>query len=396
MPLDHKIFSFFSGAGFLDLGFERQGFEIAMANEYEKKFLAAYRFAREELGIKVAADVCRPESVEVFNEPPGRAFLTRKVRLAKKDSLVGFIGGPPCPDFSVGGKNKGRDGENGKLSQTYADIIATQKPDWFLFENVKGLWKTKRHKEFYDEFKALLHSAGFITTERIVNALEFGAPQDRDRVLLFGVHKRLKKTLGLGRGKFLTPEDFDWEQFMTHDSAEKIKALNWPTTSRFGGTPRCRKGIPKELTVEHWFRKNRVDSHPNSENVFAARAGLARFQTVDEGDDSKKSYKRLHRWRYSPTAAYGNNEVHLHPYEPRRLTVSEVLAIQSLPPEFVLPPTETLSALFKMVGNGVPYLVADGLAKSVQQFFSKIHEIDSIRPGKSNRWTPEEPVLQLL
>ncbi len=42
-------------------------------------------------------------------------------------------------------------------------------------------------------------------------------------------------------------------------------------------------------------------------------------------------YKRLHRWRYSPTACYGNNEVHLHPYKPRRISVAEALAIQSLP-----------------------------------------------------------------
>lgn len=87
--------------------------------------------------------------------------------------------------------------------------------------------------------------------------------------------------------------------------------------------------------------------------------------TVAEGDDSKKSYKRLHRWRYSPTAVYGNNEVHLHPYKPRRLTVAEALAIQSLPKAFELPAYMTLSNMFKTVGNGVPYLAAYGIAKSI-------------------------------
>jgi DNA (cytosine-5)-methyltransferase 1 len=94
-------------------------------------------------------------------------------------------------------------------------------------------------------------------------------------------------------------------------------------------------------------------------------AGLVRFKAVAEGDDSKKSYKRLHRWRYSPTAAYGNNEVHLHPYKPRRITVAEALAIQSLPKEFELPSYMTLSNMFKTVGNGVPYLAAFGIAKSI-------------------------------
>ncbi|WP_200850688.1 DNA cytosine methyltransferase, partial [Klebsiella pneumoniae] len=70
--------------------------------------------------------------------------------------LIGFIGGPPCPDFSVAGKNKGRDGENGKLSQSYIDIIVEMKPDFFLFENVKGLYRTLKHREFFEHLKEQL------------------------------------------------------------------------------------------------------------------------------------------------------------------------------------------------------------------------------------------------
>src|SRR5207245_5072517 len=99
----------------------------------------------------------------------------------------------------------------------------------------------------------------------------------------------------------------------------------------------CPKDIPLDLTVEQWFRQNSVSEHPNAEHCFKPRAGLARFEAVEEGDDSRKSFKRLHRWRYSPTACYGNNEVHLHPYEARRISVAEALAIQSLPKEFELP-----------------------------------------------------------
>jgi len=79
------------------------------------------------------------------------------------------------------------------------------------------------------------------------------------------------------------------------------------------------------------------------------------MQSIDEGDDSKKSYKRLHRWRYSPTVAYGNNEVHLHPYKTRRLSAAESMALQSLPKEFCLPPDMSLSDKFKTIGNGVPF-----------------------------------------
>lgn len=89
---------------------------------------------------------------------------------------------------------------------------------------------------------------------------------------------------------------------------------------------------------------------------------------VEEGDDSRKSYKRLHRWRYAPTAAFGNNEVHLHPYRARRISVSEALAIQSLPKEYELPQEMTLTSMFKGIGNGVPYLAAHEIAKSILNF----------------------------
>ena len=93
--------------------------------------------------------------------------------------------------------------------------------------------------------------------------------------------------------------------------------------------------------------------------------------SVAEGDDSKKSYKRLHRWRYSPTVAYGNNEVHLHPYKARRLTVAEALALQSLPKDFILPPDMSLTDKFKTTGNGVPFMLSSGIAKTIYDFMEE-------------------------
>ncbi len=77
----------------------------------------------------------------------------------------------------------------------------------------------------------------------------------------------------------------------------------------------------------------------------------------------------MHRWRYSPTAAYGNNEVRLHPYKARRLSAAEALAIQSLPAKFELPPTMTLSDKFKTIGNGVPFVAALGIANTIIDFY---------------------------
>ena len=133
------------------------------------------------------------------------------------------------------------------------------------------------------------------------------------------------------------------------------------------------EGVRAELTVQHWFEKNQVTTHPNAGDCFTPRAALPKFEIIDEGDDSKKCFKRLHRWRYSPTVAYGNNEVHLHPYEARRISVAEALALQSLPKAFRMPPEMTLTDKFKAIGNGVPYEAAKGIASSIMQYLEQLN-----------------------
>lgn len=364
-----KIFSFFSGSGFLDLGFEMNGFDIEFVNEFHPAFMEAYMYSRERMNL-------RKPKYGYYNGDINAFLSTRENELHKwiedaraDGSLVGFIGGPPCPDFSIAGKQKGKDGENGKLSLSYINLILTMQPDFFLFENVKGLWKTKRHRAFYDELKIKLKEAEYITTDRLTNALEYGAPQDRDRILMFGIKKVLLENSQSGK----KIEDFPWDRYQLH-SVDYIKSLPWPKTNPYKENSEipCPEGIPREMTVEHWFRKNDVYNHPNAIDFFTPKAGKAKMEMIDEGDDRKKSYKRLHRWRYSPTVAYGNNEVHLHPYKTRRLSASEALSIQTLPKEFELPTEMTLTDKFKTIGNGVPYILSSGIAKTIRDFLTDI------------------------
>lgn len=359
-----RIFSFFSGSGFLDLGFEKNNFRVNLVNEFSPAFQGAYRYARKRMGIPEPR-FGYSRDVNSYLTSEGKKELAGYVDTVHREGdLVGFIGGPPCPDFSVAGKQRGRDGDNGKLSQSYVDVILSQKPDFFLFENVKGLWRTAKHRAYYNELKESL-AQHYLLTDRLCNALEFGAPQDRDRILLFGVRK------GVARQLRLDIDRFDWKSHTLYDLND-VKGRPWPSAEEFGvGSDRpAPTGIPEELTVQHWFERNDVQHHPNAEDFFTPKAGLARMETVQEGDDSRKSYKRLHRWRYSPTVAYGNNEVHLHPYLARRLSVAEALALQSLPAEFVLPPDMSLSDKFKTVGNGVPFLLASGIARTIKDFFN--------------------------
>ena len=367
-----NIFSFFAGAGFLDLGFEIEGhYNIVFVNEFHKAFNDVYQYARQNMHLSEPIFGHHVENIVHYingEHPEMMRNLTNLVNESKEQVITGFIGGPPCPDFSVAGKNRGRNGDNGKLSQTYADLICHAQPDFFLFENVKGLYRTARHRTFFEHLKQQFRNNGYCLTERLINSLEYGAPQDRDRIILIGFSTDAINALHLpvDNGEL---QGFPWLRHQRYN-LEEVKALPWPQKTPYQQDARTPipEGIIEDLTVMHWWIQNDVEHHPNENMYFQPRAGLRRFETKDEGDVEKKCYKRLHRWRYSPTAAYGNNEVHIHPFLPRRISAAEALAIQTLPSDFVLPPDITLTDAFKTIGNGVPYVAARGVAETIYDY----------------------------
>lgn len=362
-----EVFSFFSGLGLLDLGFENAGFNIVFVNEYNERFLKTYQYARRK---------SRHIPAYGYSDKDIREYLLNDIWYHKfpnydyrQNKLIGFIGGPPCPDFSVAGKNTGKDGVNGQLTTVYVDLIIKRRPDFFVFENVKGLYQTKKHREFYDTIKRRLRRAGYRLFESIENSLEYGVPQYRNRLFLIGFSTKMfgEKTIcNIGSHK---------KYFL-----KNIMDLPWPTTSPFlvDSQLACPNGILLDLTVEFWFQKNKVEIHPNSKDIFKVKA-YDKYRNICEGATVGKSFKRLHRWRYAPTAAYGNNEVHLHPYKMRRISVAEALALQSVPADFWLPMDLPLSLKFKMVGNGVPVLLAAGIAKDVKDVIDHF-----VQGGKRN------------
>ena len=351
-----EVFSFFSGLGFLDLGFEKEGFQVEFVNEKNKEFLDSYKYARRSKNKEPKYGYYAESTTNLLNDE-----IWQNIFGSLDNKQIGFIGGPPCPDFSVAGKNKGFSGCNGQLTSDYINLILKRKPAFFLFENVKGLYKTQKHREYYEVLKQKLRISRYTLFDGIVNSLEYGVPQYRDRLILIGFNNDI----------FNNCQQFKFGKNKKYD-LKQILSLNWPQKDKFveNGRSLIPNKIKKELTVEYWFQKNNVMEHPNSHDYFNVKK-IERFIEVCEGDVSKKSFKRLHRWRFSPTAAYGNNEVHLHPYKLRRISVAEALAIQSLPKWFELPPNVSLSSKFKMVGNGVPFLLSQGIAKDIKDFIDQ-------------------------
>ena len=348
------ILSFFTGGGFLDLGFEQAGFHIAWTNEVNPAFADMY-----EHGISAVRRSRNPASKRA--RVSARVDITSLTKTqilggafgAQRPQLFGVIGGPPCPDFSNGGKHKGQEGDHGKLSKAYIDLVCALKPGFFVMENVPGLFRNRRHRLFLAELREQLRQFGFVSDVSILNALEFGVPQDRPRLFMIGLRGDVFEERFKGHEPPICDGWFPFPQ-PPYPGAKKY---DWPRISAFGEQPSKPSGIPESLMVCSAFNGSvPLENLPNGKEGFVAYS--SKVGTVAEGDVTRKSFKRLHRYRYSPTACYGNNEVHLHPWEARRLTVREALRLQSVPDTYELPSDKTLSAKFKMIANGVPVELA--------------------------------------
>lgn len=383
------VYSFFSCSGFLDLGFEKvegSPYELRMANEIDSHFRECYCYARKHMAkpISIPDDFIFENSIEDFilrkglpkkNKAP---IYERFNALLAADRacgrLIGFIGGPPCPDFSIAGKNLGQKGDVGPLSSRYIRLILQEKPDFFLFENVKGLYSSSKHRAYFDYISAQLNEE-YLIDPQVVNALWYKVPQHRERLIMIGVKKSLVPHLN----KRLFHDALSWDSFQPFRMLVVHK--KWPQAVPFTGNANApwptisptgeKYDYIKELTVKRCWEAGHVTEHPNHVNQTKPRpASIAKFGTIPEGNTSGKSYHRLNRFKYAFTAAYGHNEVPLHPWEPRRISVAEALATQSLPFDFSFPPSMGISALFKAVGNGVPFLMAKGLASMIYQFLA--------------------------
>jgi DNA (cytosine-5)-methyltransferase 1 len=362
-PEKIPVLSYFTGAGLLDLGFLDYNFDVIWRNENNAAFVEGFEYGMSTL-MGSDADHRIHNKISITDLTP-RMVANEAFHNTGKPATFGIIGGPPCPDFSNGGKNRGGEGDHGKLTEVFVRHILELKPAFFLLENVIGLHKTVKHKPFLDKLIARLNEH-YYTSLTVLNALEYGVPQHRERVFLAGFRKKwLKQNTGYdlklnGNGNW-----FPWPEKRYNDPKNSYQ---WPVQVPFGSEPEKPGDIPAELMVGTWICDPDLDLEtlPNGQDQFLPKSD--KFRRIDEGDDTRKSFKRLHRWRYSPAAAYGNNEVHLHPVHARRLSVREVMRIQSVPDTYALPEHLSLTNKFKMIANGVPL----GLAKAVASSFGEI------------------------
>ena len=358
------ILSFFSGGGFMDMGFEKAGFEIVWTNEFDETFAKLHTAGitswRKSQGNGIKAEIFNTKSI---TEISSKEIVEEAFPDGKPDHF-GMIGGPPCQDFSMNGSLKGFEGERGKLTIVFFDRILELNPTFFVMENVTGLTKRKDTKEFLRFLLKRVEEEYYIDYEKL-NSLDFGVPQHRERMFFVGFRKDL-----IENGSVQLDPFGRWFPFPVNEKYQNAATrYNWGKQVPFGESLVKPQDVPLELCVESCLvPDNKISTTPNANEFFNLYITETNLRAIDEGETNRPSFKRLHRFKYSPTTCYGNNEVHLHPYLHRRLSVREALRIQGVPDEYVLPEELPLSKKFKMIGNGVPVPLAEAVACAVKEF----------------------------
>lgn len=358
------ILSFFSGGGFMDMGFEQAGFEVIWTNEFDETFAKLHAAGmtswRKSQGNGIKAEIFNTKSIV---EVKSKEIIEEAFPNGKPEHF-GIIGGPPCQDFSMNGSLKGFSGERGKLTVVYFDKILDLKPTFFAMENVTGLTKRKETKEYLQTLLKRVEKEYFVDYEKL-NSLNYGVPQNRERVFFVGIRKDCLDTKVIEQAPY-----GKWFPFPINETYNNAATkYNWGKQVPFGKSLINTPSVPFELCVESCLVPIRkINTIPNANEIFTLHKPVDELKQIDEGETNRPSFKRLHRFKYSPTACYGNNEVHLHPYLHRRLSVRETLRIQGVPDEYVLPPELSLSKKFKMIGNGVPVPLAKELAEAIKEF----------------------------
>ena len=321
-----NVVSFFAGAGGLDLGFEKAGFNVVWANEYDKDIWETYEKNHKNTTLD-----------------------RRSIVNIKSDEVPecdGIIGGPPCQSWSEAGSLRGINDKRGQLFYDFIRILEAKQPKFFLAENVSGML-LERHSEALKNIKEMFKNAGYRLSFKLLNASDFDVPQDRKRVFFVGIR-----------------EDLDFE-FQFPEPLKKKVTLE-------------QKIADLKDTVVPAKEGNKTNKEnckvPNHEYMIGGFSSMF------------MSRNRVRSWdEQSFTIQAGGRHAPIHPQAPkmkfieqnirvfvpgkedlyRRLSVRECARIQTFPNDFVFHYNH-IAAGYKMIGNAVPVNLAKHIAISIK------------------------------
>lgn len=323
-----RIASFFAGAGGLDLGFKKAGFDIIWANEYDKEIWKTYQFNHPETILDKRSLI----NVEADDVP----------------DCDGIIGGPPCQSWSEAGSLRGIKDKRGQLFFDFIRILEAKQPKFFLAENVSGML-LGRHSEALENIKDMFRKAGigYELSFEMINAADYNVPQDRKRVIFVGIRKDLEFTYQFQKPNFpkLTLQDAIWDL--------KEGVLPAKETNKTNGNE-CLVPNHEYMTGGFstiYMSRNRVRSW--DEQSFTIQAG-GRHAPIHPQAPKMKFIEQNVR-------VFLPGQEHLY----RRLSVRECARIQTFPDDFIFH-YENIAAGYKMIGNAVPVNMAKFLAETIK------------------------------
>jgi DNA (cytosine-5)-methyltransferase 1 len=326
-----KIASLFSGCGGLDLGFTQADFEMVYANDN--------------------ASFCW----ETFEKNHNLKIDKRSIVDVKPEEIPdvdGIIGGPPCQSWSLAGAMRGIKDQRGQLFYEYLKLLEVKKPKFFLAENVSGII-SKTHKPEFEKLLKEFEKVGYNISYKLLNAADYGVPQERKRVIVIGLRKDLGKT-------FEFPEP-------THSKESKNK-LKWVSLKE------TISNLPKSIPAKE---KNKTNDHLEFLNHEHMNGG---FSTIYMSRNRRKNWEDP-----SFTIQAGGRHAPLHPSstkmikfnddewkfetdnpKQRRLSVRECARIQTFPDNFIFY-YKNIADGYKMIGNAVPVKLAKIIAKEIKK-----------------------------
>lgn len=324
------IVSFFAGCGGLDLGFEQAGFRVVWANELDYAVRDTY----------------------VKNHPNTQFVLGDINKIIPEDipECEGFVGGPPCQSWSVAGKQRGLDDKRGKLFLTYIDLIKAKKPKFFLIENVKGMLDAK-FSDIFQDFIDRLDFAGYDVQWKLLDAVNFKIPQNRERLFLIGFRKDLN-----------VKYEFPQPEYAQTTLSQVIGDITEEPV-RYDGKG---KTIPNKNRANHdvltsefgpfYYRGNRRRGWQQPSFTIHATADNIQLHP---------SSPKMVFWGYEK---WGFQKDKMNEY--RRFSVRECARIQTFPDNFIFE-CDNIKAAYKMIGNAVPPRLGKILAQSIQTALAK-------------------------
>lgn len=320
-----NLVSLFSGAGGLDLGFEKAGFKTVWANEYDSTIWDTFElnFPKVYLDKRSIVDINSDEVPEVD----------------------GFVGGPPCQSWSEAGAGRGINDHRGQVFYDYIRLLKDKRPKFFLAENVSGILLF-RHKEAFNSILKEFENSGYVISYKLLNANDYNVPQDRKRVIVIGFRKDLNM-------QFEFPESQEYKPV--------LKDVIY--------------GMPKPKKAREFNKANAVESLSMTNHEYMNGG----FSTI------YMSRNRVRSWNEpSFTIQAGGRHAPIHPQAPkmkfieqnkrifvpgkeylyRRLSVRECARIQTFPDDFIFK-YQNIADGYKMIGNAVPVEFAKCIAQEI-------------------------------